>query len=260
MRHFQALKRQYEFIWYRALAEIRSDVSRGFLGFVWWVAEPIFYMAVFYVIFGLVFKQNSDNYVAFLLCGLVVWKWFDSSIRNASVSIQHSMGLINQVYLPKIVFPLVSLVNSTLRFGIVFSLLLGFLIIQGLVPTISWLVDLPLLLLLQILLMTGIGMTFAAIVPFVPDIKFLLDNGMMLLFFLSGIFFRFENIPDSLLPYFKLNPIAMLIASYRHILLTGHSPNWNSLIPVIVITIFFLLLGGYLLHKYNRSYAKRAFL
>jgi lipopolysaccharide transport system permease protein len=71
MRHFQVLKRQYEFIWYRVLAKIRSDVSRGFLGFVWWFAEPIFYMPVFYVMFGLVFKQNSDNYVSFLLYGLV---------------------------------------------------------------------------------------------------------------------------------------------------------------------------------------------
>lgn len=258
MQRFQ-LKRQFEFIWYRALAEILSDISKGFLGFIWWVAEPIFYMAVFYVIFGLVFKQNSDNYVSFLLCGLVVWKWFDSSIRNSSMSIQQNMGLIRQVYLPKVVFPLISITNSTLRFAMVFSLLLGFLLTQGNTPTLSWLINLPLLLILQILLMTGIGMTFAAIVPFVPDVKFLLDNGMMLLFFLSGIFFRFENIPDFLLPYFKLNPIGMLIASYRHVLLTGQGLDWNSLVPVIAITLFFLLLGSYLLCKYDRSYAKRAF-
>lgn len=259
MHQFQ-LTRYLEFIWYRAIAEILSDVSKGFMGFLWWVAEPIFYMAVFYVIFGLVFKQNSENYVSFLLCGLVVWKWFDSSIRNSSMSIQHSMGLIKQVYLPKIVFPLISITNSTLRFAMVFTLLLAFLLLQGTMPSASWLVDLPLLLLLQILLMTGIGMTIAAIVPFIPDVKFLLDNGMMLLFFLSGIFFRFENIPDFLLPYFKLNPIGMLIASYRRVLLTGQSLDWTSLIPVIAITLFFLLLGSYLLNKYDRSYAKRAFL
>lgn len=254
------LKRCIEFIWYRAIAEILSDVSKGFLGFLWWVVEPIVYMAVFYVVFGLVFKQSSDNYVSFLLCGLVIWKWFDSSIRNSSMSIQYSMGLIKQVYLPKIVFPLISITNSTIRFTMVFILLLLFLLIQGNVPTFAWLIDLPFLILFQIFMMVGIGITFAAIVPFVPDVKFLLDNGMMLLFFLSGIFFRFENIPDYLLPYFKLNPIGVLIASYRRVLLTGQGLDWNSLVPVIVITLFFLLLGSYLLIKYDRSYAKRAFI
>lgn len=259
MPHFQ-LQKYIEFIWYRAVAEILSDVSKGFLGFLWWIVEPFFYMAVFYIIFGLVFKQNSENYVSFLLCGLVVWKWFDSSIRNSSMSIQHSMGLIKQVYLPKVVFPLVSITNSSLRFFMVFALFLAFLLLQGTKPNINWLVELPLLLLLQIFLMTGIGMTFAALVPFVPDLKFLIDNGMLLLFFLSGIFFRFENIPDFLKPYFKINPIGMLISGYRQVLLTDNGLDWKNLASVFVITLFFLIVGGYLLHKYDRLYAKRAFL
>lgn len=52
------------------------------------------YMGAFYVIFGLIFRQRGTDYVPFLLCGLVVWKWFDSAIRNASTSITHNMRLI----------------------------------------------------------------------------------------------------------------------------------------------------------------------
>ena len=37
------IKRYTEFIWYRALAEIRADVSRGFLGFAWWIVKPLLY-------------------------------------------------------------------------------------------------------------------------------------------------------------------------------------------------------------------------
>lgn len=254
------LNRQMEFIWYRAIAEIRSDLSRGFLGFLWWVAEPILYMGVFYIIFGIVFAQKGNNYVSFLLSGLVFWKWFDSSIRNASVSIQHNMGLIYQVYLPKYVFPIISITNSTLRFCLVFAFLLLFLIIMGLAPNINWFIHLPFLLLLQMLLMIGIGMTVAAIVPFIPDIKFLVDNGMLLLFFLSGIFFRFDKIPDKLLPYFKLNPIGILISEYRHVLLTGEAADWFNLIPAFIIAVLFLILGCYLLRKFDHDYAKKAFL
>lgn len=250
----------FEFIWCRANAELRSDLTRGFLGFIWWIAEPIFYMLVFYIVFGLVFAQKGENYVPFLLSGLIFWKWFDSSIRQSSMAIQHNMNLIYQVYLPKFVFPIVSITTSTLRFGLVFVIFLGFLLLLGVEPSLNWLIYLPILLILQLLLMLGMGMTLSAIVPFIPDIKFLIDNGMLLLFFLSGIFFRFENIPSKLQPFFKLNPIGMLITEYRHLLLNGNPPVWGNLIPTLAIALLFLLLGVYLLHKYDRAYAKRAFL
>ncbi len=125
------LKRYMEFIWYRALAEIKADMSRGFLGFAWWIIEPVMYMGAFYVIFGLIFRQRGADYVPFLLCGLVVWKWFDSAIRNASTSITHNMWLIYQVYLPKMVFPAIATLISTLRFAVVFSMLLLFLLARA---------------------------------------------------------------------------------------------------------------------------------
>lgn len=256
----EAFKRYSEFIWYRALAEIRADVSRGFLGFIWWVAEPILYMGAFYIIFGLVFMQRGEDYVSFLLCGLVVWKWFDSSVRNASTSITHNMWLIYQVYLPKTVFPIIAVVISTLRFAVVFCMLLIFLLASDIPVTVAWFTDLPLLLLLQMVLMLGLAMTFAAIVPFIPDMKFLIDNGMMLLFFLSGIFFRFDAIPESLRPFFDLNPIAVLIHGYRNILIEGQQLDWFAMWPVVVISLGLLTLGWMLLRRWNFIYAKRAFL
>jgi len=254
------VKRTFEFIWFRSLAEIRADMSRGFLGLFWWIAEPILYMAVFFVVFGVVFQQRGGDYVAFLLCGLVVWKWFDSTTRNASMSITHNMGLIYQVYLPKVVFPVIALVISTLRFSFVFIILIGFLLATGHSVSSAWLTDLPLLLLLQFLLMAGIAMTFAAIVPFVPDLKFLIDNGLSLLFFLSGIFFRLDTVPVALRDYFALNPVASFIQGYRQILLEGQSPDWHSLLPAIVMCACFILLGGLLLRLWDRAYAKKAFL
>lgn len=249
-----------EFIWYRALAEIRADMSRGFLGFFWWIAEPMLYMAAFFVVFGLVFNQRGEDYVAFLLCGLVIWKWFDSSVRNASTSITHNMWLIYQVYLPKVVFPIIAVVISTLRFTLVFCLLVMFLMATGTPITTAWLADLPVILLLLIALILGLAMTFAALVPFAPDLKFLLDNGMMLLFFLSGIFFRFDAIPETLRPFFDLNPIAVLIHAFRLILISGQHIEWKTMWPVVIASVGFIALGATLLNRWDRIYAKRAFL
>jgi lipopolysaccharide transport system permease protein len=114
-------------------------------------------------------------------------------------------------------------------------------------------------MLLQLMLMLGLGTTLAAIIPFVPDVKFLVDNGMTLLFFLSGVFFRFDAIPESVRALFDYNPVAALIFAYRRVLVEGGSLEWSTLLPVSVFALFFCLLGGYLLKTWDRTYAKRAF-
>lgn len=254
------MNRNLEFIWHRSIAEIRADMSRAALGVFWWVAEPVLYLAVFYVIFGLVFQQRGENYVSFLLTGLITWKWFASTINSSTTAITRNMPLIYQVYLPKAVFPFVALLTSSFKFIIVFAMLLLFLSLTGAKVTTAWLVDLPLLLILQVLFMLGVGMTLAAINPFLPDIKFLVDNGMLLLFFLSGIFFRFDSVPESIRPFFDLNPMGVLIHNYREVLIYGKHADWNGLWPIAIFTLCTLLLGSYLLAKFDRKYAKRAFL
>lgn len=249
-----------EFIWYRALAEIKADVSRGFLGFAWWIIEPVLYMGAFYLIFGLIFQQRGENYLPFLLCGLVAWKWFASSVQNASTSISRNMALIYQVYLPKVVFPVITVIISTMKFAFVFTILLIFLVASGVPVTAAWFTDLPLLLLLQLALMLGLAMVLSATEPFVPDLKFLVDNGMLLLFFLSGIFFRLDAIPESLRFYFDLNPVAVIIHGYREILISGHHLQWHSMLTVVLTSLCLLVLGGLLLWRWDRVYAKKAFL
>ncbi len=254
------MNRYLEFVWHRSIAEIRADMSRAILGVFWWIAEPVLYLAVFYVIFGLIFQQRGDNYVSFLLTGLIIWKWFASSINSTTTAITRNMPLVYQVYLPKVVFPLVGILTSSFKFSIVFVMLLVFLLITGTPVASVWFFDLPLLLLLQLLLMLGIGMTLAAITPFLPDIKFIVDNGLLMLFFLSGIFFKFDSVPDSIRPYFDMNPMSVLIHNYRVVLIDGKHIDWSSLWSVAVLTLLTLLLGSYLLAKFDRKYAKRAFL
>lgn len=249
-----------EFVWHRSIAEIRADMSRAILGIFWWIVEPVLYMVVFYVIFGLVLQQRGENYVSFLLTGLITWKWFSSTINSSTTAITRNMPLIYQVYLPKIVFPLVAILTSSFKFLIVFVMLLLFLLVTGAPVSTVWLVDLPLLLVFQVLFMLGIGMVLSAVDPFLPDIKFLVDNGMLMLFFLSGIFFRFDSVPESIRPYFDLNPMGVLIHSYREVLLYGKHADWGGLWAIAIFTLCALLLGSYLLAKFDRKYAKRAYL
>ena len=144
-----------DIILFKTWADLRAEASRAYIGFLWWFIEPILYMATFYLLFGLGLRYGGENFVYFLLCGLVPWKWFSSTISNGSRAIEANAGVIHQVYLPKYILPSITVMINTVKFSIILPLLLVFLIISDLPPTIHWLGLLPVIS-LQFLLILSI--------------------------------------------------------------------------------------------------------
>lgn len=249
------MHRYIELVWYKAYADLRAEAARAYLGVAWWVLEPLLYMVVFYVVFGLLFQRGGDGFVSFLLCGLVVWRWFGSSVLRGAGAISNNAGLMLQVYIPKYLFPAIVLITTTIQFLIVFGLLLGYLLIVGRATSLCWLA-LPAVLLAQLLFISACVLVIAAIVPFVPDVKKLIQNGLTLLFFLSGIFYDISELPEAAQPYFYLNPMATIIENYRLVLLQASWPNWQALGITLAPSLSGAAIGMYLLTRYDRVYPK----
>jgi lipopolysaccharide transport system permease protein len=212
-------------------------------------------MSVFYVVFGVVIQRGTEDFAPFLLCGLVTWKWFDGSVRQGCNAILVNAGLIRQVYLPKYILPATTILVITVKFAVVFALLLLFLVVYGFEPGWSWL-TLPAVLLTQLAFISGCTLLAAAVVPFVPDLKVLIDNGLMLLFFLSGVFFDLNSAGEEIRLFLELNPMAVLIIEYRQVLMHGQMPSLPAL--GVIVGVSLLLAGGglYLLKRLDRRYPK----
>jgi len=243
------------FIWYRALAQLRSESSRAYLGYLWWVLEPILYLAVFYVVFALILSRGDENYVQALLTGLVAWKWFDGAVRGSMDIIFQNAGIINKVYLPKIVFPAVAVTSHAVKFVLVFTLLLLYSLVIGNGISGAW-VAIPLLMLVHALLVAACAFFVAAITPFFPDLRMGFDKSMTLLFFLSGVFYTASMVPESMLGYFRLNPVFSMIESYRQVLISQQLPEILPLVYIAILSAFIMLVGSFLLRRYDRVYPR----
>ncbi len=247
--------RYIELIVYRALADFRSEVSRMYLGIIWWVLEPLLYLLVFYAVFGLGFRQGSVTYVPWLLCGLIVWKWLDSTARTASGTIAQAVGIMSQVYLPKIVFPMIVVLNNCLKFLIILSVYLVFLHFYGIAIKVSWL-WLLVLIPLQLIFVASLSSLFAGLVPILPDIAHAINYGMTLLFFASGIFFNVKDMSPRGQHLMKLNPASCLVEAYRGVLMNGESLSIKSVVCVLAWTAVLFLLSSVLYRKMDRVYPR----
>lgn len=240
---------------YRAKAELQRDASNMFLGAAWWVLEPVLYMAVFYVVFGMGLRKGGIDFVCYLLCGLVPWKWLDSSVRTASGSILASAGLMRQVYFPKWVLPSYVIIANTYKFLIVLTLLLGFMTWVKGGFSLLWLTVLAIAA-LQLLLVLGMSWLAAALVPLVPDLRFVVAYGMTLLFFLSGIFFDISELAEPVSSWLKWIPSVILIDMYRGVLLDNSLPTLWQVAVIIAESTAFVIVGLLCLVGLDRYYPR----
>ncbi|MDX1501226.1 MAG: ABC transporter permease [Thermoanaerobaculia bacterium] len=250
-------RRYLDLVVYRAYADLRGEAERTYAGYLWWVIDPVVNMAVYYVVFAFFLDRGREDFAPFLLIGLVTWRWFQTAVRIASASILGGAGLMRQVYLPKIVLPTSDVVNLTLRFLFAFALLLPFLWIYGFPVTLSYLA-LPILMVVELLLILAVVYPLAALVPLLPDLRKVVDNGLTLLFFLSGIFYAGASLPERVRPYFYLNPVVHLIEGYRTVLMEGRWPAPLPLVAVVVGSLIGVAVGSALLSRWDRLYPRLA--
>ena len=248
-------RRIVDLVFYKVYAELKSEATRTYIGVLWWVLEPIIFMLIFYFVFAVLFQRGTEDFVPFLLIGLTAWHWFQATITQGSNAISANQPLIQQVVVPKALFPTVIVLTNSVKFVVVYLILIVFLLIYGIEPSLGWLYSLVVLITLLVLI-TGVSFLFAAILPLVPDIRVLIDNGFRALFYLSGIFYDIATLPENFASWLRLNPIAGLLEDLRGSLMYGAAVDTMDLLPVVLVGLICGTLGMLIMRANRSRYAK----
>lgn len=237
-----------DLVWTKARLNLKSEANQNYLRYFWWVIDPILYMAVFYIVFGILMERGGPGFIPYLLTGLVPFQWFAKTVSQASNSITGGKGLMDKVRITPLFFPLVCVVQNTGKQLLVFAMLGFFLFFYGLPPNIHWLAFIPIVL-TQVLLTVVVSCLLAMVIPFARDLSNLVPTGMQFLLFVSGIFYSAESIPEKWHALFFANPMASVIFQYRRIFIEDQWPVWSMLGWVVVGSLVGL---GLVLWLYRR--------
>ena len=212
---------------------LRADASKYFLGYIWWVLEPLLYVAVFYVVFNVILDSRRVDFLVFLMCGKLPFIWFSKSVNMASNSIVANRGLIGKINIPKTLFPMAMIQECLYKQAAVFALLFAVLFLHDYPLSLTWLYLLPVILVnyLMILACSYIG---ACLVCLARDFSMMISLGMIFLMFTSGVFWDARDLGD---PHkteliLSLNPLAFMLDAYRQILMYGIAPNMIQLTAI----------------------------
>ena len=240
---------------YRAWAEIKAESKRSYAGILWWLIRPLLSLAVYGIVFGMIFKNTMPNFLLFLFSGIIAWEWFASSVLRSANSIIANRNLMLLVKVDPAMFPLSVNFVDTVKFLLGFFILFIAVIIQvGINVNMLYL---PLIMGGEFLFCVGVGFVFAAVTPFVPDCMMILTTAMQLLMFLSGVFYRIDTLPVVIQKYIVANPMASVLNQYRLVLLDKTQPDFGAIFYIYVFAGILTVIGYAMIKHFSCIYAKR---
>jgi len=254
--HHRELLRQF------TRREIEGRYKGSFLGLFWSFINPLVLLLIYTFIFGIVFKARWPNaktgslseFAVTLFCGLTAFTIFSECIGRAPSLI---IGVPS--YVKKVVFPLeilpVSLLGSAIFHGLIS---LGILLVANLliIGSFQWtIILLPLVALPLIFLSLGFGWFLASLGIFIRDVGYTVALIVQVLFLMTPIFYPIENIPGSLQPIIRLNPLSSITENFRRVILWGQMPSWIGLSLWLLVTGTIMILGYAWFMKTKKAFA-----
>ena len=146
-----------------------------------------------------------------------------------------------QPRLPPSVLPVVAVVVPLVDLLIAFPVLL---LMLALSTDLGWgLLACPIVLVVQLLLLAGVGSLVAGLSVFFRDLPNLIGVGLMVLFYLTPVFYEHSQVPESVRWVLDLNPLTTIIEVYRSVLLGTPWPDTVPLAAVVVASVALALVG-----------------
>jgi len=123
-------------------------------------------------------------------------------------------------------------------------------------PVTFSLLTLPIVIVFQVLFTLGIVLLTASLHTYYRDIKYLVEVMLIVLFYLSPIFYTPEGlISRGLLDVYMLNPLACMVTLYRQILMQGCLPDVQVLVCFMVSSGAVFLTGLWVFRQYEVDFA-----
>lgn len=212
---------------------LRADATKFFLGYVWWVLEPLLYVAVLYVVFNVILNSRQPDFLLFLMTGKLAFIWFSKSVTQASSSIVNAKGLVGKINVPKTLFPMAVIQEALYRQFAVFVLLFVVLRLNGYEVTATWLYMVPVVI-VNYIMIVGCAFVGACLVSMVRDFHPLIALSMIFLMFTSGIFWDVRGLgdPQKTELLLALNPLAFILDAYRQVLMYNTPPDMFHLLSI----------------------------
>lgn len=235
--------------------EFQSKYRNSLLGAAWTVLNPLAMIIVYTVIFSQLMRSRLPGvdgtfaYSIYLCAGVLSWGLFAEIVSRAQNTFLEHANLLKKLSFPRLCLPVTVVVNALLNFSIVFGLFFVFLVISDNFHGLVYLALLPVFVLL-VAFAIGLGISLGVLNVFFRDVGQFFGIFIQFWFWLTPIVYPISILPETVRPMMSYNPMASIMGALQDILVAGHWPAWQSLLPATSIAIALCVIGMSLFRKH----------
>lgn len=239
----RSLPTQFRDVWrYRELVgglvakELKVRYKNSALGFVWSMAQPVFLLVVYTVVFSIL-GAGFRNFAVWVMSGLIVWTMLSTTLTTAAQSVTGNSYLVSKVTFPRIILPLATLGSALVHFALQLATLGVLLLVFGYDIAWSQMWLLPLAIVVVAVLAAALGSFLSVVNVYARDTQHLLDLLMIAWFWATPIIYQYQRATHWLdkhsmptwLPL--LNPMTPVITAFQRAVYGATSVDGKELLP-----------------------------
>ena len=216
-------------------AKLTAQYSQAKLGQLWQVATPLLNAAVYFFIFGLLLGARkgipSDVYVPFLVTGVFVFTFTQSSVLAGVRAISGNLGLVRALHFPRASLPISFALQQLQQLLFSMIVLVAVMLAFRSFPGLSWLLVVPALA-LQFVFNTGLALIVARMGSRTPDLAQLMPFVLRTWMYASGVMFSIpamlhdKDVPVWLSDVLQWNPAAVYMDLVRFAMIDGYGSSY----------------------------------
>ena len=205
-------------------SEILLRDQGSLLGFLWTLLHPALMFTVLYALFSKWVGKYVEQYVAYLLVGIVLWNFFQKSTTYALGSFKRNRGTLMNYRFPREIVVLSSVGAVVWSSAMETAVLLGALLLLGQPPRWGWLL-LPAVFALELAMATGTALFLAVLAAEYQDVERIWDVLSSAFFYLTPVFYPLSILSPSKRRLMELNPLAQILAASRACIIGSPAPS-----------------------------------
>ena len=233
--------------------DVKTKYRRSVLGMLWSVLNPLGMMIIMSIVFSHVFRSNIENFPVYLMCGQVIFNFYNEASTVAMSSVLGNASLIKKVYVPKYLFPVSKVCSCFVNLVTSFIALVIVIVATG--TKLSWtalLVFIPVIYVFVFSL--GMGLMLSALVVTFRDLQHLYGILITAWMYMTPIFYPVDMLPGWVADLVRLNPLANFIEMFRDVILYNVVPSGILQAKCIVSCVVALGLGLWIFYKQQDTF------
>lgn len=245
-------------LWLLIVRELKVRYAGSFLGYLWTVLDPLLMTGVYWFVFTQVFHRNARGeqpYIVFLILGLLAWQWFSSTVSDATKALVTDSRLVRSTNIPREIWILKTVGAKGLEYCFSLPVVVLFMVSYGVGPS-KYIVLYPLGLLLEAILLTGIGLILSAVTVMVRDVQRLVRIALRVGFYTSPIVYGLASLDHKQRFIFMFNPLTGIIECYRSLAFPQQFAGWSFIGVAAAISLVTLVVGVWVFNRLQASVLK----